>query len=316
VDALLTELGIVHEVIDDEAYASCPFHSPDRHPSWSVNLASGVHYCFSCGAKGNLASLVAYLSGSTYSEAVIQVNQAVGWARAHKWREDYDAVHFSPMYLKVHDADMALFTDPPPPSLDLKGMILESARKYEVKWNPAKGTWIFPYRDPYSKELWGWQEKNEHVFRNFPAGTRKSRTLFGLPAVPDGSPLVLVESPADAVVLDSAGIPGGVSSFGVSVSDFQLSLVQQRTEQLVLALDRDNPGRNGARDAIRRVGGRVGSLRVFNYGESLAKDPGEMTYEEIRKGMATAIPAITWARAYDARKEEEKDEGGKKSGTG
>jgi len=34
------------------AKATCVFHHPDRHPSLSVNLATGGFRCFSCGAKG------------------------------------------------------------------------------------------------------------------------------------------------------------------------------------------------------------------------------------------------------------------------
>lgn len=32
--------------------ARCPFHRPDKNPSFSVNMNSGGFYCFSCGAKG------------------------------------------------------------------------------------------------------------------------------------------------------------------------------------------------------------------------------------------------------------------------
>src|SRR5271156_6754458 len=101
VEKLLQQLGISYRVIEDEAYSSCPFHSPDYHPSWYINLRSGLHQCFSCGARGNLGFLIVRLSGVPYAEAVIQANDIVGSARIGEWQEDYYGVSFSPPAIKV-----------------------------------------------------------------------------------------------------------------------------------------------------------------------------------------------------------------------
>lgn len=36
----------------DWAVARCCFHSPDRHPSLSINLRNGSFRCWACGTKG------------------------------------------------------------------------------------------------------------------------------------------------------------------------------------------------------------------------------------------------------------------------
>lgn len=294
VEALIKELGIQYHVIDDEAFASCPYHSPDRHPSWSVNLKSGVHYCFSCGASGNLSSLVAYIRGIAYTEATIYVNEKVGPARIYSWREDYDNISFSPMALKVSPVDMALFTDPPQEMLESKNITLDAARQYNIKWNPEHQTWICPYHDPYTNELWGWQEKNARIFRNYPASTRKSRTLFGLPNFINGSTAILVESPLDCAVIASAGIAGGVSTFGIPKGSYQLSLIQQRTDRIVLAFDNDTAGSRATRDAAGLAAEMFPHLAIYNYGTSDAKDPGEQAYDEIQFGIDHAWSYLEW----------------------
>jgi hypothetical protein len=304
ISALLTELGLRYKIIDDEAFAPCPFHSPDHHPSWSVNLRSGVYYCFSCGAKGNLGHLVSHLTGRSYTASVVYVNQKIGWAKAGKWREDYGKVSVSPMSVKISETDMALFTDPPQEALDQKKITLCSSRKYEVRWNSAHQSWIFPLRDPYSTELWGWQEKSERIFRNYPAGTRKSRTIFGLSNASDESTVTLLESPVDAVVLDAAGITGGVSAFGIPTGGYQLSLILERTEHLRLSLDSDNPGADACARVIKDWIGKFNRISVFNYGNSTAKDIGEMDYEQIRWGVDNELPALTWLTEYEKKKKE------------
>jgi DNA primase len=293
---VLNELGIEYRIVGKEAIAACPFHSPDRHPSWSVNVRTGLHNCFACGARGNLASLVSHTNRITYTEAVIWVNTKVGWAKAGKWREDYEVKSFAPDYLKISEADLALFTDPPDKQLMSKRITLSSAKRFGVRWNPLKNSWIFPIREPYTNELWGWQEKNERIFRNYPGGTRKSKTLFGLSAFEHDSPVVLVESPVDAVRFDATGIRGGLSSWGVQVSDFQLTLVQQRTERVVLALDNDSAGVSETIRLCSDAKGFVRQLRVFNYGESVGKDPGELDDDSIRWGIENAIPSIRYIK--------------------
>lgn len=33
--------------------ARCPFHSPDRHPSFAFSTETGAFKCFACGARGS-----------------------------------------------------------------------------------------------------------------------------------------------------------------------------------------------------------------------------------------------------------------------
>ena len=63
------------------AWACCPFHS-DSNPSFSVNLHTGWHRCFStsCGKAGpNIVSFVSALMGISIAEARRHVEARYGY---------------------------------------------------------------------------------------------------------------------------------------------------------------------------------------------------------------------------------------------
>lgn len=294
IEDALRELGIDdYKIIGDEAIARCPSHD-DRHPSWSINLRSGVHHCFSCGFAGNLASLVAHSLEIPYTEAVIWCNTKLGWARAQYWREDVNLRNYAPAKLKLTEASLALFTEPPIELLIQRGITREAAQQFGVLWDEEKQSWIFPIRDPYTHDLWGWQIKNGRTYRGYPAGVRKSETLYGLQAFEYGSPAILVESPIDVVRLYCAGFRGGLASYGVSVSAAQFAIILNITDSLTVALDNDLPGVGETTRICKEF--TIPELRVFNYGSVSAKDPGELIDEEILEGMQNATSSIRWLR--------------------
>jgi DNA primase len=54
--ATLERLGIEGKESGDEYVARCPMHAArtgreDSHPSWSINLQTGLFLCFSCGYR-------------------------------------------------------------------------------------------------------------------------------------------------------------------------------------------------------------------------------------------------------------------------
>src|ERR1044072_5753470 len=64
----MEDMGLEVLRVDDssEAHAKCPAHmeylgKEDSHPSFSVNVDSGLFGCFSCGFKGQFPDLVAYV---------------------------------------------------------------------------------------------------------------------------------------------------------------------------------------------------------------------------------------------------------------
>lgn len=300
----LDELGItVHRIVGDEAVARCPGHlrlvgKEDNDPSWSVNTETGVHNCFACGFRGPFAAVVREILG-------LPSNEADSWVRSRGSLERIEQL-LTGGYIgelvkqqpkAITEADLALCIPPPPDVLDSRNINARAAAAYGILYDYEKDCWITPIRDPESHKLWGWQEKavQDRYFRNRPRQVVKSQTLFGLNQPDIGSRAIIVESPLDAAVIRSAGLPGALSSFGAGISDAQMQLVLERFNILILALDNDPDGQRATARIYEEWHRR---LPIFEMPYLVdVKDPGEMTYQQIRNCIQAAhIPGAL--RAY------------------
>jgi hypothetical protein len=212
-ETILGRLGIeVVNVRGSEIQSYCPAHKErtgkdDRNPSWYINFETGAHICFSCDYRGSLYSLTAYLKDMKDNFGFFDYGQAKEWLEIPEdlstvW-ERTTKVTVEPETPKITEAALKAFVNPPIEALKARGLTLESAIKYEILWDSNKSNWIIPIRDPYTKELMGWQEKGftNRFFKNFPTGIVKSDALFGFKQL-DGERVIVVESPLDVVRLD------------------------------------------------------------------------------------------------------------------
>lgn len=288
----LAELGVsLHKITTDEAWALCPAHlertgKADRHPSWSVNIDTGLHSCLSCGYRGNFPGLVRDLLKLNRADAAAWVRQRGALAYVQRRMAPVVEKERAP----VNEAALALFTDPPLAACSKRLLHPDACAYYGVLWDPKKERWITPIRDPDDGTLRGYQEKAARYFRNRPSDVVKSTTLFGLNKF-TGKRAILVESPLDVVRLRSVGISGGLSGFGVVISEFQMSLLMEVSEQIVLALDNDRDGRKVTEEILETYGSRH-SFLVFNYAKTPVKDPGEMGSDEIHWALRNATPGL------------------------
>lgn len=51
-------------------FASCPFHGPEKTPSFSVSPEKGFYYCFGCHASGDVISFIEKMENISFVEAV------------------------------------------------------------------------------------------------------------------------------------------------------------------------------------------------------------------------------------------------------
>jgi DNA primase len=281
----LTQLGLDYAVTGDDAKILCPWHD-DRKPSCYVQLQSGVVHCFSCGEKGQFVKLVRTILGGSEDRAALWCQTRAG-SRLRPLQDREEALQ-ARLPRMVTEADLALFTDPPADQLQARRISLASARELGILWDQENARWIIPMRDP-DGTLVGWQEKGRkhHDERNHPR--KVTKPLFGLRQAV-GPRAVLVESPLDVARLRAAGIRCGVSSFGVYISASQLGSLVTRFEDVVFALDNDLAGWDASEEL--RVSFRRIPARFFNYGDSTAKDPGDMSDAEIRFGIDNAVPSL------------------------
>lgn len=300
-------LGIeAPEIRDGEVYARCPGHlqnlgREDRDPSWHMN-SGGLHNCWSCGYSGNLITLVVeqlnlFTRWKTpdYQEAETWIEKNVGDLLAGLLITQPAYVSL-PKPVPMTEARLAVFTAPPAWALDARLLTAEACANYGVLWQPRNAWWITPLRDALTKTLMGWQEKGERsrYFRNRPHNIKKSRTLFGLD-IWAGGRMIVVESPLDAVRLESAGWTGvAVATCGAKISEQQVALMRM-ADDLILAFDNDGPGRQ----ATKKVLDAGVICKVFRYGRLDAKDPGEMTDREIFNGVKEAHTSVDESGWFD-----------------
>lgn len=89
VERLLERLGIAVTQRDGaERWARCPAHAPDKSPSWSVNVHTGQHHCFSCGWGGGAAALV--IRALDADRLAWTDADAMAWLDAHGFFEEDD----------------------------------------------------------------------------------------------------------------------------------------------------------------------------------------------------------------------------------
>lgn len=296
--SVLEELGLqVGREAGLEVWATCPNpdHDDTRPTNYSVNRESGAGYCFACGYRHE-----------TLTTLVTRMLNLDGWTAA-RWLRDRGATtsvrleriaerHEARRIGRVREQESveerysiesryAVFTDPPDWALEERELTRDAAIEFDVRWNSERETFVLPVYSPRGKLL-GWQERTKPVPKNQPYGLKKKQTLFGI-EIFRGPTAILVESPLDAVRLWSEGLDGGLAAFGVEVSVEQMNLILDRAKKLVLALDDDKAGHKMTEELVKRYAIRI-PTSVFYYGDSLAKDPGDMNTQEILRGIRKA----------------------------
>ena len=290
----------------DEVQGLCPMHKArtgreDIHPDWWINSVTGAHFCFSCGYKRNIYTLVADLKGIDYFDAkdYVDSSQEVDVDTLLKRiRELPQYISTVEEPLAMSEARLAVFVDPPENELRKRFITPAAAKHHGVLWDPKHEAWIVPIREPNEHTLWGWQEKGARgrFFRNQPQGVKKSKTVFGV-EVMSTETLVVVESPLDVARLTSAGVEGSISTYGAIISEEQAKIMR-RAKKVIAAFDKDDAGMH-ANELMRGFARKYGiELSYFNYTGIDVKDPGDMTEKEIKRGIETAKDMIYGKAAY------------------
>jgi 5S rRNA maturation endonuclease (ribonuclease M5) len=306
----LDELGIDYIIRGDEANALCPHpdHN-DNSPSWSCNLHSGMHHCFSCGYGGSFTKLVANVRGGKFAEAEV-------WIRTHRMQSDLDGVEIVTKAKERRAAEVResdLWECGPPVYELLAQRFIEpwAAGQAEVLWHGSKGCWIFPVRDPQTDKLIGWQEKSERRFVNRPAGMDKTQALFGFrhfKTTGDSGTVVVVESPLDVARFLSAGVERVVATYGSEFTQRQIEILWDHADEIVFALDNDDAGQKRVARYLLEHPEDAPHIKVFDYGTAYVdrdfrqwyihplgdhRDPGNLSDADLHWGVDNATPG-TW----------------------
>ena len=302
IEAAVAALGIEVGGADEyEVKGLCPMHikrtgKQDRHPSWSVNRQTGLHNCFSCGYKGTFLQLVIDLRypNDSWSAARWIRRFGIDFQAASDAIRIWDDLRETPEP-ESPDLDLAarlaMFDAPPEKALRKRGISMEAADYYGIRWDSKREAWILPIRRASDGAVLGWQFKSAdgRFFRNFPLGVPKGETLFGYDVFPAGeADALVVESPLDVARIHTAGLLGGLSTYGAEWTEAQMQLVREATDTMISCFDNDKGGAAANKlllEGDRRAGRRPWTDRIDlwfeNYEGIPAKDPGDMSDRQI-----------------------------------
>jgi len=193
-----------------EAQGLCCFHD-DRHPSISVNLDSGLFYCFACGASGDVFSFFMKKDGVDFPKALQMV------AKEAAVREEGIVIK------KKKDSSRKIIATYD--YTDKHGQLM-----FQVCRTDQKG---FPQRRPDGKGGWKWGiDGIEPV-------------LYNLPKVISSYEIFIVEGEKDADALIDLGYVASTAPMGAG--KWRDSFAQALKGKLVYILpDNDEPGQKHA----------------------------------------------------------------------
>jgi hypothetical protein len=303
-EGALADLGIEVRVRGDEGTALCPNpQHPDSSPSWSINMDTGKHHCFSCGFGGSFQWLVQIMKG-------VRAPEATAWIKTQRVRIGVAPESVEEKNAVVREMDLWPYVKPPEWALAERRISAEACEAVEILWDDKHKLWIFPLRDPWTDRLIGWQAKgtgcNSHIVDNYPARVKKASTVFGyknLKSTGTEGACIVLENPVKVPLVIDAGYPRTVSTCGSSFTDYQINdLLWPLADEVILMLDNDAAGHKAMHRFIMQNPYARSSTQVFNYGtvEKIngayvhtpdGRDPGDLTHDEIRWGVAHATPA-------------------------
>ena len=301
-EGALADLGIYVRISGDEGTALCP--SPDHmdsSPSWSINMETGKHHCFSCGFGGSFQWLVQIMRG-------MRSGEALAWIKTQKVRIGIvDEPEINNQAL-VKEMDLWPYGPPPEERLKERRISAEACEALEILWDSDKLAWIFVLRDPFTDRIIGWQEKytTEDLVINYPPKVKKSTTVFGyrnLKRTGTDGVVVVLENPVKCARVFDAGYSSTVSTCGSSFTDFQINdLLWPVADEVILMLDNDPAGHKAMQRFVVQNPYARTSTKIFNYGNGRkengayihvpdGRDPGDLSSVDIVWGILNATPA-------------------------
>jgi len=270
-------------------YVCCSPFRNEKHPSFSINLETGLWIDFGSyddhWKKGNLVRLLSFLENVSEEEVEDALLSAYGVVF-----ETYDD---RPLLLNL--------VEPEPPKtfsrndlqpylfrntayLETRGISPETQAKFVVGYDEPQKAVAFFWRDAFSGKVVTVKFRSTvaKTFYYIKGGQQVKNHLFGLyDVIQGGHPHIFaVESEIDCLYLWDMGIPA-VAIGGSYLSAAQTKLLQRSgVESLVIATDNDEAG-NRLREQIKRD--LSGSIVIKDLQLPPGHDVNDLTPEELKQ---------------------------------
>ena len=277
-----------------ELICSCPFsenhQNGDRHPSFGIDLNTGLNHCFSCGESGTLPQLAQRVLGVSFMQAQQRVFGDLDFGEAQRIIDGTSTIA-PERHLNAIECDVVGWSQQKHPYWAGRGFTEETIGHWNLGYDVQVNRVVVPIY--FDHVLVGWtkrrvdesvQPKWEHS-----SGLPRDSILFGADEV-NGKNIILVEAPLSAIMLQQQGIPNAVASFGCSLSQGQADLIRARYEGVLIFYDPDKAGHEGTKRAIKMLEPFVD---VWAVGQT-RDDPAAMSKEENMSAISSLVPSFSY----------------------
>lgn len=297
---------------------SCPLDGHargDRHPSAYINKETGMFHCFSCQAKGSLATLISKLEDIPLAVAIRWLRESYGGSfsqeplmpllkeainNAPKFEAEQIISDAALLMFKVDWEKVSLSLGPPKQlqyMLD-RGLSYETLEEFDIGFDTDSNRITFPIRNERGQLVGfkGRATRKDQKPKYLALGDTES-IYYGFKTSPvhnyvwgidtAGEPKIVVEGEIDAMKLRQRGFSGAVALGGSHPSKKQLDSLKKNSESVILMLDPDESG-SKAEELLKE-------LELFipvRIAKLMRVDPADSSHEEIEEALDLAYNSI------------------------
>ena len=279
------------EVEDDKVFADCPFCGKGRH-HWDINLTTGLHFCYRCGARGNFYMLYKHIKGYYPKESILMEETV-----SELSLETLNTIFSEKKIVEFKVTDWMENTC----DIDADGRILKRAREYllsrnislqlakELKIRVAvackyQNRLIIPIIEGgvvvnFVARLIGNEGKRYSGPCRQENYINKSELLWNFDSVKFNSEVVLVEGIFDAIPLLDLNV---AALMGKTLSDKQAEKLVNKVRSVIVMLD------SGFLDSAKKIAKQLLGMVPIKIAQLGKDDPGDNP-EGARKAIREAV---------------------------
>lgn len=301
----------------DNIMAICPFHVkpnglPEQHPSFWMNVGTGIWKCHACKQAGDLRS---FFEHAGVSPRAMDTTLAEVLNAATKRLEDLPKLQT----LKIVRAEDPVLPeeylglwDNCPRALERDGFLEETLRYFDVGYDTRNECITFPLRNYLGKLIGIRGRRGTGAYSRYKTYETPEYRAWGLPpAAPPktnwlwnyhrvahslyakhDTRIVVVEGYKACMWVHQAGVPDVVALGGSSMSEEQQMLLERLGATLYLFLDNDDSGQRGLRDLVRRLSAST-KLLIPTYNTT---QPTDLSPDKVLGALDNAATLLQWRR--------------------
>src|ERR671936_38932 len=271
----------------------CPFHD-ERTPSFGINPAEKLFYCFGCGEGGDAFKFVQLTEGVDFKGSLEYLADRYGVGLEEGELREFRVGYAPSAWDKVLVASRrAGFTD-----RELVAAGLASRGREGRTYDRFRRRIMFPLCDSRGRVLgfgaraMGADQKPKYLNSSDNAVYHKGRHVFGADiaraSAAKAGTVVVAEGYTDVIAMHQAGLKHTVGLMGTALTDEQVGELARLAPTVLLALDADAAGQEAMLRAARVAARRNLALRVVPL--PAGSDPADLVAAEGPRALSDRVP--------------------------